>query len=363
MDAHSFPDAVANLLAIAERLPSGRARLEILDGAVKAADAHRDVDAGYWTRRWLIDDAAYCLRYDLYAVTFSWCLAAARKDPVRFSVVELLGHYQHLIGKMVNFPDVSREQYESLFADVLREFRAHGFSLRTIYLERRSVAMDFGDRVMAEEADREWRKYRHDALSSCIEFELARQMEHECFMEDDAAAVRVADQYFARSVRDHGFDAWLSSLSLLPLLRLGRPDDAAARYRISSRESPTAGYVWSRSYRMEYLARLGDFTRGLREFELQLPAALSQPDPLSRYYCLRPAVLLLDRMSASGVGTVALKAPPGVSWGEAHKGYDIAEVRRWVQTEAATIAAQFDRRNGNAYYSEWLRRTINEVDN
>ena len=99
MEDHSVPDSVEELLSAADRLPAGRARLETLEAAVRVADSLHDVAAGFWTRRRLIDDAAHCLRYDLYAVAFAWCLARARADPARFSLADLLGHYQHLIGR------------------------------------------------------------------------------------------------------------------------------------------------------------------------------------------------------------------------------------------------------------------------
>jgi hypothetical protein len=193
-----------------------------------------------------------------------------------------------------------------------------------------------------------------------VAYETARQVEHDCFLEDHQAAVRVADEYFARPGRNPYFAWWVGSRVLPSLLRQGRAADAAARYRATAREAFGVGYDWARSWRLEYLARVGDFARGLREFEAQLPAALAQPDPLSRYYCLRPAGLLLGRMAAGGVRTVALKAPPGVPWGKSRGPYEVSQVQDWVRAEAAAIATQFDRRNGNNYYSEWLITTTEQ---
>ncbi len=358
MQGQHLPDAVAELIEAADSLPFGRSRLEVLEQAARVADAHRDVAAGFAVRRRLIDEAAFCMRYDLYAVAFVWCLAAARAEPERFSLADLLDRYQHVIGKMVNFPDVGREQYEALFTDVVRELGAHGFSLRTVYLERRSVAIDFADREMAEGADREWRRQRRDELSASVEFELARQLEHECFRADNEAAVRVVDEYFARRRRDRAYDPWFCGISLLPLLLAGREADAAALYPNAAQATARgAGYIWSQGCHLEYLGRVGDFGRGVREFEAQLPAALAQPDPLSRYYCLRPALLLFERMAAKGVRTVDLKPPRGVPWGKARGVYEVSAVRDWIAAEASAIAAQFDRRNGNGYYTEWLRRS------
>lgn len=353
-----LPDLVANLMAFADSHPVGLGRIFAREQAVQVADTLRDTAASYHTRRVLIDDASSSMRYDIYAVAFTWCLAAARDDPKRFSLVDLLDHYQHLIGKMLNFPDVSREQYESLFADVVQEYLRHGLSLRTVYLQRRSAAIDFGDRQMALTADCEWRVHRRDELSASEEFEMGWQLKHACFLEDDRAAVRVADEYFSRPLRNHRFDAWVSGLAMLPLQRLGRDSEASARYRTAAAANPAPGYLWSRGYHVEYLAIIGDFAGGSREFEAQLPAALAQPDPLSRYYCLRPATLLFERMAAEGVRRVAFKAPPGVPIEDRCGVVEVSQLSQWVWAEAVSIATRFDKRNGNSYYSEWLRRTI-----
>lgn len=355
---HPFPDSIAQLLETADCLPYGRARLDVLQEAVQIADTLQDIAAGFWTRRRLIDDAAFCLRYDLYAVAFTWCLAAARKDPHRFSVADLLGHYQYVIGKMPNFPEVRREQYEALFADAVREFRAHGFSLRTIYLERRLAAVDFADKEMSEAADREWRRHSRDRLSCSVDYETGYHVEHDLFLGDDLAAVRNVEKFFARPKREHRHDPWISGLVLLPLLRLGRDAEAAAYYQIAARAAHDAGYVWSRGCHLEYLARIGDFEQGERELKIQLPAALAQPDPLSHFYCLRPATRLLGRMASAGVATMTMRAPPGVPWGEGLGVYRVPELREWTRAEAMRIASQFDKRNGSPFYSEWLLRTI-----
>src|SRR5262245_20005575 len=101
MPDQALPGPVAELVKAADCLPIGFARLTLREEAVRLADSLRDIAAGFQTRRKLIDDASYCLRYDLYAVNFSWCLATARREPERFPVVDLLRHYQHVIGKVV----------------------------------------------------------------------------------------------------------------------------------------------------------------------------------------------------------------------------------------------------------------------
>jgi len=345
--------SLEEMLEAADRLPCGLMRLSLYEEAVRWADIHADVSEGFRMRRLLIEEAAACLRYDLYAVAFSWCLSKARAHPETYPLSDLLGRYSDVLGKIVNFPDVSRAQYESMFEEVVHEHRICGLSLRQTYLERRSAAIDFGDRAMAVAADREWRKWRRDSQTT-VEFETVRQIEHDSFMSDPRSAARAVDNHFARRGRDHTCDAWISSLALMPLLRTGRLADAAAHYRSAGVGGWTVGYIWGRSFKLEYLARIGNLKEGLREFRLQLPSALAQADPLSRFYCLRPSRLLFDRIVENGTRTITMKAPVGVPWADPSGRYETAAIRDWLRSETCSVAMQFDRRNGNTFYSEWL---------
>jgi hypothetical protein len=65
-------------------------------------------------------------------------------------------------------------------------------------------------------------------------------------------------------------------------------------------------------------------------------------------------------MAADGVQTVALRPPAGVPWGHSRGVFDVSDIGDWLRMEAMSIAMQFDQRNGNSFYSEWLRRTIDQ---
>src|SRR5207249_8219385 len=116
--------------------------------------------------------------------------------------------------------------------------RAHGLSPRGAYLQRRSVAADFGDRDMAREADRELRRYPPPNPGSAGR-EAAWQIEYHLFLGDAPAAAAVADAHFPRPGRAAWLAPWVASLSLLPLLRVGRRAAAGERYPAAAgRPSP-----------------------------------------------------------------------------------------------------------------------------
>jgi hypothetical protein len=170
---------IEELLRASMQLADYDSRIELYQEAIRLADLHADIEVGYRLRRELIDLASHGLKYDVYGVTFAWCFAQAQREPSRFRPQDLLYHYQHVIGKLVNFPQFRRQDYEGLFQDVVKHLRANGYSPRTVMIERRSVALDFGDLEMAEAADIEWRKYPRDALCAGLGFEAGRQIEYD----------------------------------------------------------------------------------------------------------------------------------------------------------------------------------------
>jgi hypothetical protein len=348
-------DPIDRLLEAADRLSDTAAQIDLVEQAVGMADARGDVDRGFAVRRKLVDLAAYAMRYDLYGITFAWLFAHAVRRPDRFPVADLLGRYQDVINKLVNFPEFPRAQYETLFEDVRRHFVEHGFSLRPLYFGRRSVAIDFGDPVMARAADRERRRHPPDAHSDPPGMEALRQLEFEDFVGDFKAAARTADRWFVTPRREAFYDDQIAGDALLPLLRLGRAADAVALHRRSWRKiRPGQGYWWSWGPHLSFLGLTNNPDRGVQLFQTLLPVALGQPDLLSRFHFLEHALVLFRRLAADRPGAVRLRVPDSVSWYDPDGRYEPAPILAWIEQEAEAIARQFDARNGNTHHVDLL---------
>lgn len=346
-------DVIDELVKAANALPDGEARLAITEEAVRMADTHGDIIRGYHLRQELIRLASACLRYDLYAATFSWCLSQAERDPTRFPVADLLWWYQDVIGKLVNFPDITRNAYEELFTDATRLIRQHGYSLRGVYLERRSVGADYGNREMAIEADAVWDKYPRDRLAYSIRTEAGRDLQHRNFLGDMTGACQSAEKYLAtRSIRS---EEWVVGEVLLPLFLVGRVAEALQYHRLTeSTFRNRIGYMWHWGPHMTLLALTDNYSAGLRCFEAALPVAMSQPDLLSRFHFFEHAVVLFDRVAAVRDNKSRLRIPSEIAWHSPDGLYEPAAVRAWLETEARTAADRFDSRNGNNYFRQSL---------
>ncbi len=348
-------DAIDELLRAANALPDGDARLALTEEAVRVADTHGDHVRGYQLRHELIRLASACLRYDLYASTFSWCLSQAERNPTRFPIADLLWWYQDVIGKLVNFPDITRAAYEELFTDAARLIRQHGYSLRGIYLERRSVGADYGSQEMALEADAVWDKYPRDRLAYSVRTEAGRELQHRNFLGDLSGAVSAAEKYLVtRNVRT---EEWVVGEALLPLFLLSRVEDALRYHKLTEGTfKHHIGYMWHWGPHMTLLALTDNYTAGLRCFEAALPLALAQPDLLSQFHFLEHAVVLFDRVAAVRDQKMRLRVPSNVAWHSPDALYEPVTVRGWLETEARSAAERFDARNGNDYF----RRSLEE---
>jgi hypothetical protein len=304
----------------------------------------------------LIDLAAQGLRYDLYGVTFSWCFSQAQRQPERFSVGELLFHYQDVISKLVNFPEFPRSQYELLFTEVRGLFEKYGYSLRSLYRGRRAVAQDFGDREMAREADQEWRRYPRDSMSYSFGYEVSEQINFEVFLRNDDDAARTANNWFADQGRQTFFDALIAGEALLPLFRLGRMKEAIELHKHVRRAiRPDTGFIWHWGPILSFLGLTQNLGLGVRQFEKLLPIATGQTDLLSRFHFHEHATVLFRQLSDVHKKAIRLRVSPSQPWYDAKGKYEPREILQWVDNEVDEIARRFDERNGNTCYVDLLR--------
>ena len=355
-ESGEYIDQIEKLLQASLQLSDYDSRIQLYEEAIRIADLHGDIELGYRLRRDLVDLASHGLKYDVYGVTFAWCFAQAQRDPERFLPQDLLYHYQHVIGKLVNFPQFRRDMYEDLFADVVKHLRVHGYSPRTVMIERRSVAIDFGDLKMAEAADLEWRKHPRDAMSAGLGFESGRQIEYEHTRGADEKAIEVMDKWFGNSRREDWCDDWIGGEALLPLLRLGRVEQAATLHvRYWKQIRAGSGYQWFWGPHLSFLGLTDNIDRGIRVFQTMFAAAFEQPDLLSRFHFLEHALVLFRRVVQVRPKPIRLRVPPSTSLHDPGSRYRPAVVLSWIEETATDIARQFDARNGNDYHMRLLQ--------
>ena len=349
-----LPADVATILAEARGLNDGPAKVDLLEEAVRLADRARDLDAGFEARLRLMEAALVCGSADILLVAYTWCLSQAEREPERFSLYQMLWRYRWAIVYLPTFPEIPRAQIEDAIADMTRRYESAGASLRPVHLLRWKVAMKLGDGKTAADARRAWSRCRRDWLTDDDQTEQVTQIDYLLFRERWAEAAEAAAKYLDPSQRSHSYVDSVLSWMPVPLLRLGRPDEAMdyhqRGYRLTTRN---AALVTQAGRHIQFLALTHNFPRAVRLVERYLPYCVrSDPEDQVEFYpCL---VSLLRVMRNIGKTSVKLRLAPACPGYRPDGRYDLADLERVYREQAVAVAARYDARDGNDYYARQL---------
>jgi hypothetical protein len=349
---------VETILTRAAGLSDGPAKIDLLEEAVRLADHYGDIDAGFDARMRLQEAALVCGSADVLLVAYAWCLAQAEKDPDHFGLHQVLWRNRWAIVYLPTFPEIPRAKIEDAIADMTGRYKRAGASLRPVHLLRWKVAMKLGDGRMAAEARRSWSRCRRDWLSDDEQTELVTQIDYHLFRERWDEAAKAAADYIDGRFRDPAYLDSVLSWMPVPLLWLGRADEAMRvherGYRLTTRN---AALVTQAGRHVQFLALTHNFPRAIRLVERYLPYCVGRDpeDKVEFYPCLLTLVRMLLQL---GRDTLKLRLTPQCPGYRPDGRYELAELDRVYFAEAAAVSARYDARNGNAYYA----RSLAELD-
>jgi hypothetical protein len=346
---------IERLLEQANELKNGPERIRVLEEAVRLADQAGDVAAGFRARLKWMDAATFGGRPDILLTAFAWCLAEHDRDPDRFDQKDLLWKYKWVMGHVVQFPHISRAQIESMLADMSIRFEQAGSTLHAVHDARNKILADMGDLAGASLAAAELAATRRDWLSdcrACIRDVSAGRLADQ---ERDAEALAEAAPILAGRVKCAEVPHQTYSRLLLPLLRLGRVQEALAYHQMGQRligDNPE--FLLAAGRHLEFLTLTGNLKPALALFEVYLPHALATPSLFNRMHFYAAAWLLLETLCDHGERTLRLRLPDVFPLFQSRGIYDLPTILDWFRTEVETLTTQFDTRNGNDYYARWL---------
>ncbi len=357
--AGDWREQVQALFEEAHDLSEGESKVRLLEEAVRLADTHKDVALGYRMRDALIDAATFGGFPDKALVAFAWCRGQQKKDPKRFDPEEMLWKQKWVVGRIKEFPHISRKQIADALEDVEQCYKASDSGARAVLKLRYQAAREMGD--AAEEVERLWNAWlqaHRDHLTDCRVCELDDELDHHV---DKGEWKQVLQK--ARPILDGRKScAEIPHLTLgtvlYPLFKLGELEQA--------REAHRRGYAMIAKNR-EFLATVGEhieflvltdnLSRGLTLLEKHLGWALDHPSYRDRFTFYTAAALLLERLLAVGDrDTVSLRLPKAYPEYTADGGYPVRALHAWLLGQARDIANRFDTRNGTDRFAKLLAR-------
>ncbi|MCM2392992.1 tetratricopeptide repeat protein [Streptomyces albipurpureus] len=256
---------------------------------------------------------------------------------------------------MINQPHIPLDSIEKWQAEMDRRYRFAGHSERAVRQGELRIARHLGDRVRAERAYAGWLAADRDEKSDCRACELHTQGAWLSHIGQDEAALEnwrpVLEGEFTCAHEPHA----VLAESLIPLLRLGRTDEARAHHLRGFRlVRPMESMRNAVAEHVEFCALTGNEARGL-EILAERPAYFTQtgePDSLLSY--LAVTALLTERLVLLGHGEQSVPGPGDRTW-------TAAELARYARDEALQLATRFDKRNNNTHISDGVRQRMDRA--
>jgi tetratricopeptide (TPR) repeat protein len=294
----------------------------------------------------------YSSEKDKMFVPFARLLRMWDERPEDFDEYET--HSLHWVFKwmssgMLDQPHVPLASIEKWLGEMEHRYRLAGHSERAVRSAEFSVAAHVGDLPRAERAYAAWLAADRDRMADCHACELHGQGWWQAERGRDAEALLlwrpVLEGEFTCAHEPHT----VLASSLVPLLRLGRTDDARAHHLRGFRlVRPMESMRGAYADHVEFCALTGNEARGL-ELLAERPAYFTDTgQPRSRLDYLSVVALLMDRLVELGLGEREVPGPAGRSW-------TARELSAHARAEALALAARFDERNGTAYVGERTR--------
>jgi hypothetical protein len=348
-------DQIERLLAEADALPHGPTRVELCEEAVRLADLHHLEHLSSRAREELVDAASFGGRPDLLIVAFSWCLSTFDKDPENdFSAYSLLWRMKWVVTALPKFPEIELETIERMFDDMERRYRDYAGSIQPVLHKRRDVALQTGNLAAAADLQKEYKKLPRTFLSDCHACELDSQASYYFDLGKNGIGMRRAEALLASGMRCAEVPDGTYADLLMPLIKLGRADEAMKYHKIGyPKVRKSVEYMWDWGDNVAFLALTGNEDRAVKMLERHLPDVEGSHNPLAQLAFLRSALLLIEGL-ADRKEKMKLRLPTDSPLAKPSGEYVLSDLATTLRARVAEGSKQFDRRNGNDYYTEQL---------
>ena len=355
----SITEQIDELLYECANQPKGSLKISLAKQAIALADQINDLDRGYAAREELISCSAFRGRPDLSIPAFAWCLAQADANPNRFDLRHLLWMYKWIVAACSECPGISLAQFDELLADLGRRFQAAGYSSRVYYQRKAAGYAVMGHLSEAALAYQEWPLQARDTVSDCHACDINESvivLTHLGRLED---AFEYAEPILSGRKRCAEVPHLTYAVLLLPALRLNKLAEAQEFHRLGyQRIAQNPNFVKEHGIHIVYLSVIGNLKRAVILLERHLPMALKSSIPLNQLHFYAACHLLTQQLICAGRHSIKARLPQDFALWQADGCYDLDGLQAWFNQQAIALAEQFDQRNRNTYYSDYVAETL-----
>lgn len=336
-------------LAENRQAPGGTARNAHAEALSAAAEATGDRPLFRAALDNLINAYLYSSESPKMLVPFARLLQEYDKDQGAFDEWDahsLFWQFKWIASAIGNSPEIPLESAAGWLDEMERRYRIAGYSERPVREAELWLADATGDDERAGRAYTRWQAADRDDMSDCHACELNSQGQYAVLRGDDAEALGVWQPVLSGEQTCAEEPHRVLASSLLPLVRLGRFDEARSAhlrgYRLArDKESllPSVGR------HIEFCALTGNESRGL-EILAEHAAHVAPLANLSDRLAFHGGILvLLRRLTELGHGQ-----SPAVPYEGSPR--TVSELYEVLRAGSLDIARRFDARNGSTRVSE-----------
>ncbi|MGW5342515.1 tetratricopeptide repeat protein [Streptomyces sp. NPDC004050] len=329
--------------------PNGTARNAHAEALVGAAEALGDAALFRDALDNLVHAYLWSSESSKMLVPFARLLQEYDKDPGSFAKWDahsLFWQFKWVATAISDSPEIPLESAWGWVAEMERRYRVAGYSERPVREAEMWLAHCAGDDERADRAHRAWLAADRDSMSDCHACELNSQGSYAALRGDDAQALEhwrpVLDGERTCAEEPHR----VLATSLLPLLRLGRLDEARSHHLRGYRMARgNESLLPSIAKHIEFCALSGNESRGLEilaEHAAHLGPLANADDQLAFHGGI---LVLLRRLQELGHGNSPAAAYEGVP-------RTVSELYEVMYAGSLAIAHRFDARNGTTRVSD-----------
>ncbi|WP_053701257.1 hypothetical protein [Streptomyces sp. WM6368] len=297
----------------------------------------------------LINSYLYSAESPKILVPFARLLQEYDKDPGAFSEWEahaLFWQFKWVATAISDSPGIPLESATGWLDEMERRYRIAGYSERPVREAEMWLADAIGEDERAEGAFRRWLAADRDSMSDCRACELNGQGQYSALHGNDAEALEIWRPVLDGDLTCAEEPHRLLATSLLPLLRLGRADEARSHHLRGYRMARgNESLLPSVGKHIEFCALTGNEPRGL-EILAEHAAHVAPLANLDDRLAFHGGILvLLRRLKELGRGRT-----PAVPYEGSPR--TVAELYEVLYAGCLDIARQFDARNGTTRVSD-----------
>ncbi|MET8295228.1 tetratricopeptide repeat protein [Streptomyces sp. NPDC005180] len=347
------PEAVFEALRENHDRPHGMQRTVTAEELVEAAEPFEKPEVLVTALMELMAAYEFTGEHRKAPVVFARLLKLWEDAPGAFSEYEahqVLWRFKWVTTSLLQVPEVPLAVVEGWTGRMRERYEADGLGVQPVAAMRYHVAAHTGSGV--EDAYDLWATRPRTRLSDCEACETRHHALHRVASGQDAAALELWEPVLSGASTCSEEPQSSRARALLPLVRLGRSDEARAHHLAGYRAvRGRTGMQQEVGLHLEFCALTRNEGRGLEVLAENRPLFEATGAPLDRLGFLTGAEVLLARLVADGHGQAPVAGPPGRNW-------TAGELLATVRAEGEALAAAFDARNGTSAVGDRRRERL-----